>query len=141
MRYRNGCRLRLGLVWLVAAVAVAVLCTAAMQGAFSFYETPTQLTTTAVRSDQSVRLSGLVEPGTVHRSGGVVRFVLTDGAHDVDVLSRDIPPSTFRPGQDAVVQGHFRDGRVFVADRLMVRHSNRYGPADQAGGSGSSTAG
>jgi cytochrome c-type biogenesis protein CcmE len=120
-------------VWLVLVAGVTLLCAAAMEGAFSFYETPTQLVVSPEGPNQSVRLSGLVVPGSVHRHGSVVRFVLTDGANDVHVVSHGIPPSTFRPGQDAVVQGHFDADHVFRADQLMVRHSNRYGPSQAAG--------
>lgn len=119
-------RLTLGVAVAVVLLGVGLLSASALQGTFTYYKTPTELMGTAVRSDQSVRLGGLVEPGTVRHHGDVVRFVVTDGANDIDVVSHGTPPSTFRGGQGAVVVGHYVDGRIFRADTVEVRHSNQY---------------
>lgn len=111
----------------VVLLGVGLLSAAAMQGTFTYYKTPTELMGTAVRSDQSVRLGGLVEQGSVHHHGAVVRFVVTDGANNVDVVSHGTPPSTFRGGQGTVVIGHYLASQhLFRADSVEVRHSNQY---------------
>ncbi|HEY6935066.1 MAG TPA: cytochrome c maturation protein CcmE [Marmoricola sp.] len=126
-RRRSG-RRRWSLVALVGVLVLGVglLSAAALQGTFTYYKTPSELMGTAVRSDQSVRLGGLVAPGSVHHRGDVVRFVVTDGANDIPVVSHGTPPSTFRGGQGAVVVGHYVDGKTFRADTVEVRHSNQY---------------
>ncbi|WP_310963399.1 cytochrome c maturation protein CcmE [Nocardioides terrisoli] len=128
-------RRRLPLLVVVIAVlaAAGLLSAAAMQGTFDYYRTPSELDANAVSSQQSVRLGGMVEPGSVHHHGAEVRFVLTDGAHDVVVVSHGTPPSTFRGGQGAVVIGHYIDGKVFRADSVEVRHSNQYRAAGDSG--------
>lgn len=127
-------RLTLGVVVAVVLLGVGLLSASALQGTFTYYKTPTELMGTAVRSDQSVRLGGLVEPGSIRHHGDVVRFVVTDGANDVDVVTHGTPPSTFRGGQGAVVVGHLVDGRtsLFRADTVEVRHSNQYRAARTA---------
>jgi cytochrome c-type biogenesis protein CcmE len=123
-------RLTLGLVVAVVLLGVGLLSASALQGTFTYYKTPTELLGTAVRSDQSVRLGGMVQPGSVHHHGDVVRFVVTDGANDIDVVSHGTPPSTFRGGQGTVVVGHYlgsrASGALFRADTVEVRHSNQY---------------
>ena len=118
---------------LLAAVVlgvVTVVAVAGMEGTFTYYETPTQVAQHPDGPQQSLRLSGLVVPGSVHRHGANVRFELTDGAHDVTVHSSSAPPSTFRAGQGAVVEGIMTSPGVFDAQRVLVRHSNQYGPAE-----------
>jgi cytochrome c-type biogenesis protein CcmE len=110
----------------VVLIGVGLLSASALQGTFTYYKTPSELMSTAVRSDESVRLGGMVEPGSVHYRGDVVRFVVTDGANDIAVVSHGTPPSTFRGGQGTVVTGHYVDGKVFRADSVEVRHSNQY---------------
>ncbi|HEU4567533.1 MAG TPA: cytochrome c maturation protein CcmE [Marmoricola sp.] len=119
-------RSTLGVVVAVVLLGVGLLSASALEGTFTYYKTPTELMGTAVRSDQSVRLGGMVQPGSVRHHGDVVRFVVTDGANNVDVVSHGTPPSTFRGGQGTVVTGHYVDGRTFRADSVEVRHSNQY---------------
>lgn len=123
---------------LVVAVAVAILTTAMSNGALMYYKTPSELLSAPASRGSTVRLGGLVVAGSVRRDGVHVRFVLTDGAHDVRVVSTTTPPSTFRGGQGAVVQGHLLPGGAFDAVQVEVRHSNQYrpprSPAGEAGG-------
>ncbi|HET8604741.1 MAG TPA: cytochrome c maturation protein CcmE [Marmoricola sp.] len=121
-------RRRRSVIALVAVVVLGVglLSAAALQGTFTYYRTPTELMSTAVSSHESVRLGGLVQPGSVRHHADVVRFVVTDGANDVQVVSHGTPPSTFRGGQGTVVVGHYVDGKIFRADSVEVRHSNQY---------------
>jgi cytochrome c-type biogenesis protein CcmE len=125
----RGRRPTVAVVVLAAAVLVltGVLVAAALNHSLSYYRTPTQLVTSP-QGDRSVRVGGLVVAGSVHHTGARVRFVLTDGAHDLHVVTTDAPPATFRAGQGAVVEGHLLPDGVFSADQVMVRHSNEYQP-------------
>jgi len=127
-------RTHLLLLGLVVAVGLVIVAVAALQGSLTYYRTPTDLVTTPPSTSESVRLGGLVTVGSVTHHGAVVRFVMTDGAHDVDVVTRGTPPSTFRGGQGAVVEGHVLAGGGFDATRVMVRHSNQYRPPAHARG-------
>lgn len=133
-RHRPG-RLPL-LVLAVALLAGAgLLVASAMKGTLTYYETPTDLVTRPPSAGQSVRVGGLVTAGTVHHRGPVVRFVLTDGAHDLEVVTDGTPPATFRGGAGAVVEGHVSGAGVFRATRVIVRHSNQYHPPRDGKGS------
>lgn len=124
-------RVRLALLVAVLLTGVVVVVIAVLQRSLTYYRTPTDLADRPPPTSESVRVGGLVSQGSVHQSGAVVRFVLTDGAHDVDVVTRGTPPSTFRGGQGAVVEGHVRLGGGFDAQRVLVRHSNTYSPASR----------
>lgn len=127
---RSGWRGRIPLLALVVAVivGVALLAGAGAEGSLSYYRTPSEVL--AAPSGGQVRLGGLVVPGSIHRQGQTVRFALTDGKHQVEVVSDVVPPQTFRSGQGAVVQGTL-DGRgVFEARSVVVRHDNQYKPAE-----------
>ena len=51
------------------------------------------------------------------------------GEPTVVVQSRGAPPQMFRVGIGVVVEGVY-DGKVFRADRVIVKHSNEYKPPD-----------
>ena len=46
---------------------------------------------------------------------------------NVPVEAKDAPPQMFREGIGVVVEGSY-DGKVFHADRVIVKHSNEYQP-------------
>jgi cytochrome c-type biogenesis protein CcmE len=124
----GGRRGPLTLLILVVLVGAVVLATSAFQGALSYYRTPSELHAEPPTGHQRIRVGGLVEPGSLQHHGATVRFVLTDGAHDVDVVSTGTPPQTFRAGKGAVVEGFLGAGGVFDALRVVVRHDNQYRP-------------
>jgi cytochrome c-type biogenesis protein CcmE len=118
-------RIALGVLVLAVVAAVALVATAGAKGTLTYYRTPSEVLS-AAHPDQSVRLGGVVVRGSVHRDGATVRFALTDGTKTVHVVTDAAPPSTFRVGQAAVVQGHLDSRGVFEASSVVVRHDNEY---------------
>ena len=126
-----------GIVVLVAVVLVVVgyLAFSSIGSALVYYQTPTEL---AARGDEAIgvtiRLGGQVLPGSVEGEAtdpDGLRFVLTDGDHDVPVTTTVAPTRSFREGSGAVVQGALGADGVFVADQVIVKHDEQYvAPSD-----------
>jgi cytochrome c-type biogenesis protein CcmE len=116
--------------WLVGAGVAAIIGWLAFSGvgnALVYYLTPTEL---AARGEaaigQSVRLGGLVLPGSVSGSATDLTFVLTDGETEITVHSSVAPTSSFREGAGAVVEGALGPDGVFEADEVLVKHDENY---------------
>ena len=118
-------RARLAIVGLAAVGVVGVLGVSGLDDNLVYYRTPTELATEQGQSSR-VRLGGLVQQGSVRDEGGTLRFVLTDGAQDVAVVYEGETTGVFREGQGAVVEGLLEADGTFVADTLLVKHSNEY---------------
>ena len=75
-----------------------------------------------------VRLGGQVKPGSVKWDAQALdlRFVVTDGAREMQVQSTGSPPQMFRDGMGVIVEGRVGAGGVFEASSLMIKHSNEY---------------
>ena len=92
-----------------------------------YYWTPTELHAAGAKAGEAtVRLGGLVKPGSVSTEGNATLFLVTDGKEDVKVRTQEIPPQMFRECIGVVVEGTMTRAGVFEADRLMVKHSNEY---------------
>jgi len=80
----------------------------------------------------SIRLGGIVQPGTVlwNADRRELRFRLTDDTndHNVEVVSTGLPPEMFTEGIGAVVEGVWTPDGVFHCHNLMIKHSNEYRP-------------
>ena len=119
-------RWRLAVVVTVTLAAVAVLAAAGLNHTLVYYRTPTELVNDHGLVGKQVRVGGLVQPGSLHRTGDVVTFTLTDGATDLPVRFTGAINGVFAPGRDALVDGRLTSGGVFDGDQLMVKHDNSY---------------
>ncbi len=114
------------------AVLVAVLL--AMWGLrerASYFYTPADVAAGKAVQGRSMRLGGMVERGSIERQpdGVTIRFVLTDGKAETQVVYRGIVPDLFREGSGAVAEGRLQNG-AFVADTILAKHDERYMPPE-----------
>ncbi len=90
---------------------------------------PTELREAGPRAvGATVRLGGLVEPGSIKRQedGLTMRFTVTDGKQSVPVVAQTVPPAMVREGIGVVVEGTMSHDGHFETSRLMVKHDNEY---------------
>jgi cytochrome c-type biogenesis protein CcmE len=122
---------RARVLFVLAVIAGSLVWVAAkgLSGNLVYYKTPTEiLQKGSALVGEQVRLGGFVIPGSVQRSGSVVRFVVTDGTTRLTVIDTGGVPALFRDGQGVVVEGSFgRDG-AFHSDTVLVKHNGVYTP-------------
>lgn len=122
------------LVLAIAAVTIsaAVLAFLAFGGIgenLVYYWSPSELEDAGNEAvGATIRLGGLVEPGTVERSpdGLTLKFAVTDGGSSVPIVTSSVPPAMFREGVGVVVEGSVRKDGSFETNRLLVKHDNQY---------------
>jgi cytochrome c-type biogenesis protein CcmE len=116
----------------VAAVGVAVgLVLNAFQSNLVFFYSPSQIAAKEAPANRTFRLGGLVQEGSVKRSGVTVDFVVTDTAKTVPVRYEGILPDLFKEGKGVVAQGQLQGG-VFVAREVLAKHDENYMPPEAA---------
>ncbi|WP_459205150.1 cytochrome c maturation protein CcmE [Pseudomonas sp. MLB6B] len=118
---------------LVAGVALAVgFALSALQQNINLFYTPTQIANGEAPRDTRIRAGGMVEQGSVQRSGDSldVRFVVTDFNKSVPITYRGILPDLFREGQGIVALGKLDANGVVVADEVLAKHDEKYMPPE-----------
>lgn len=114
------------LVGVVLAV-IAYLAFSSVGNALVYYLTPTELLDRGDAAvDQTVRLGGQVEVGSVAGPATDLTFVLTDGEASIPVHSTVAPTRSFREGSGAVVEGALGPDGVFEATQVIVKHDENY---------------
>jgi cytochrome c-type biogenesis protein CcmE len=132
----NRKRLRLYLV--LASMAVlglaAFLVLRALDSELVYFLSPSEIAAKPPAAGQQIRIGGLVEAGSVDKSGGegVIVFTVTDLASQVAVSYRGILPDLVREGQGVVVQGAFDEAGRFVAAEVLAKHDETYMPPEVA---------
>lgn len=123
------------LTFIVVAMALVGAATGlvlyALGDGVSLFHSPTDIVTKAPGPNQSIRLGGLVEEGSVQRSEGsaVVHFRVTDLENTVDVVYEGLLPDLFREGQGIVTTGKVVGGK-FIAEEVLAKHDENYMPPE-----------
>ena len=127
-------RLRLYLVLTSMAVLgiAATLILRALNQELVFFLSPTQIAEKQPSAGTQIRLGGLVEAGSVQKSGETVVFSVTDLSKNVKVSYRGLLPDLFREGQGVVVEGAFDGGGQFMASEVLAKHDETYMPPEVA---------
>jgi cytochrome c-type biogenesis protein CcmE len=103
----------------------------AMRDAVVFFYGPSEAKARHVPAGQTVRIGGLVAPGSVHRDGnGTLQFDIADHAGKVTAVYHGEPPDLFREGQGVVAQGEFDTSGDFEASQVLAKHDERYMPKE-----------
>ena len=123
---------------MVVAVAAPILAAAvglslwASRSAIVFFYGPSEAMRQHVPVGQTVRIGGLVRPGSVIKTAdGEVRFAIADQAGAVSAAFHGPLPDLFREGQGVVAEGQFDPTGVFVAREVLAKHDEKYMPKEE----------
>ena len=128
-------RLTLALV-IVVGVGVAVgLTLYALKQNINLFYSPSQIVAGEAPLQRSIRVGGLVVPGSVQREPNSLQvvFTLTDTAQQVQVRYTGILPDLFREGQGIIARGRLLAGGMVQADEVLAKHDENYMPPEVAG--------
>ncbi len=116
------------------AVVALALSTAligyAMRDGINFFRSPTQVAEAPPPPNETFRIGGLVEEGSLIRGQGeTISFRVTDGGSTIPVTYTGVLPDLFNEGEGMVGTGNYIDG-VFQATEILARHDETYMPAE-----------
>ena len=123
----------LAIVGGLAALGVATaLVLTAFQENLVFFFTPSQVAANEAPQGRTFRIGGMVETGSVKRSGIEVHFVVTDTAKSIPVVYSGALPDLFREGKGVVAQGQLGADGVVRAREVLAKHDENYMPPEAA---------
>ncbi len=129
---RKHKRLTFVVIALVLLGAAAALILTAFEDNIVFFYSPTDLIEKKIADGRHIRLGGLVEEGSVKKTGGAVTlFRVTDLTTAVAVSFTGLLPDLFREGQGVIAEGRLKDG-VFMASDVLAKHDETYMPPEVA---------
>jgi cytochrome c-type biogenesis protein CcmE len=119
---------------IVGVGIAAVLALNALQSNIAYFFSPSQVLADEAPKDHVFRLGGLVEKGTLKRTGEglTIQFSVTDNAERVLVSYQGILPDLFGEGQGVVAKGRLGEDGVFYAEEVLAKHDESYMPPEVA---------
>jgi len=135
--------LKFGAATAVILILLSYLAYTGVQDSKSYYVTIKELHKMGDGAySKRLRVAGNVQPGSIHRTGTHVQFVLVEQDQNlaVDYTGAEAPPDTFKDESQALADGNFgRDG-VFHAKQLQAKCASKYAP-QQPGAPGAAPSG
>ncbi len=133
MMSRKRRRLWIVLICGIGISTATALMLVAFRGSLTFFMSPQQVVAAHPSPDETFRLGGIVQMGTViesQRDGQpYTRFRITDGHASVPVSFTGVLPGLFREGQGVVTVGSMAaGGGEFVAANVLAKHGATYMP-------------
>ena len=106
----------------------------AFQSRIVYFFSPSDIAADRPEAGRVVRLGGLVEAGSIERSGdgSTIHFKVTDLKNTVDVTYRGVLPDLFRESQGVVVEGAYGADGKFTASEVLAKHDEKYMPPEVA---------
>ena len=128
-------RLLLALVIVLGASTAVGLTLYALQQNINLFYSPSQIVAGEAPLQRSIRVGGLVVPGSVQRDSPGLRvgFTLTDNAQQVRVHYEGILPDLFREGQGIIARGLLTGDGTLRAEEVLAKHDENYMPPEVAG--------
>lgn len=103
-----------------------------LRDGIQFFRTPSQVLSDPPRPQETFRIGGILDPGSIRREGSIVRFRISDGEESIAVAFEGITPDLFREGEGVIAAGRLVDGTVH-AHEVLARHDETYVPRELAG--------
>ena len=118
----------------VALIGAVLLAMWGLKDKAAYFVTPSDVAAGKIQPDKAMRLGGMVVKGSLERDpdGLTVRFTVSDMKAETPVVYRDILPDLFREGSGVVAEGRLEPNGVFVADKILAKHDERYMPPQMA---------
>jgi cytochrome c-type biogenesis protein CcmE len=123
-------RLVLAIAAAIAVGGAGLLAAGALRDEAAYFRTPVEVQAGKASVGTAMRLGGMVQKGSIERlpDGVSIRFVATDGKASLPVEFTGIAPDLFKEESGMVADGVMRADGVFVADRILAKHDERYMP-------------
>ena len=119
----------LGLLGLFAGTGLML---SAFQDNLVFFFSPTEVAAKKPAPSQRLRVGGLVEVGSLEKTGETVTFAITDNDHVLKVRYTGMLPDLFKEGQGIVAEGNMGSDGVFAAREVLAKHDENYMPREVA---------
>ena len=128
-------RLVLALLALGGIAGAGVLGASALRDEAAYFRTPQEIKAGKAEVGEPMRLGGMVAAGSIKRQGDglTIDFVATDGKASIPVQFTGIVPDLFAENAGMVADGRMRADGVFIADKILAKHDEKYMPPQMEG--------
>ncbi|MGA8185077.1 MAG: cytochrome c maturation protein CcmE [Terriglobia bacterium] len=120
-------KLKFGIGIAIILAAVGWEAVSGFQQSKTYYVTVQELTS-GKATHQHVRVGGIIMPGSIHRSGQILTFRISQENESIPVtyVGKDTLPDDFKGGANAIVEGNYLADGTFRAQQVQAKCASKY---------------
>jgi len=123
-------RIQIILLAVVSLAIATALIGYAMRDGINFFRSPSQVVENPPGANETFRIGGLVEEGSLVRGQGAeITFRVTDTNAAIPVRYTGVLPDLFGENEGVVATGKYVDGS-FMATEILAKHDETYMPKE-----------
>ncbi len=127
LRYQ---RLLIILISLILILSAVLLILNGAKENISYFYTPSEINSSNININKKIRIGGFVENDSfIKKTSSSFEFKITDDKNSILVKYDGILPDLFREGQGAVIEGFFKNNKLFIAKSVFAKHDENYMPS------------
>ena len=131
---KNKSRLYFVIALLLGVVIAASLIIYGLSNNIVYFYTPTQVINKEAPINKSIRVGGMVVPGSIIKSKSSLNviFQINDLKNTISISYDGLLPDLFGENQGVVVTGSLDSKSNFVANEVLAKHDENYMPPEVA---------
>ena len=131
---KNKSRLYFVIALLLGVVIAASLIIYGLSKNMVYFYTPTQVINKEAPINKSIRVGGMVVPGSIIKSKSSLNviFQINDLKNTISISHDGLLPDLFGENQGVVVTGSLDSKSNFVANEVLAKHDENYMPPEVA---------
>ena len=94
-----------------------------------FFYTPSELISSNLKINDTVRIGGVVQKGSINKNNTKYEFIIMDNVSELKIIYEGLFPDLFREGQGAVIEGKLIKKNIIKASTVFAKHDENYMPA------------
>ncbi len=96
-----------------------------------YFKTPTEIQTSyEINTKKKIRVGGMVKKNSLKVKNEEIKFIVTDFKNEIIIVYSGTVPNLFSEGKGVVAEGKLRDKTLFVAERILAKHDEKYMPPE-----------
>ncbi len=96
-----------------------------------YFKTPTEIQTSyEINTQKKIRVGGMVKKNSLKVKNEEIKFIVTDFKNEIIIVYSGTVPNLFSEGKGVVAEGKLRDKTLFVAERILAKHDEKYMPPE-----------
>ena len=118
---------------LVFVVIVIFIIFKSLEKNIVYFFSPTDISNESnISSNEKIRIGGLVKEGSVNKNETTINFIITDLKNEIIVTYKGMVPNLFSEGKGVIAEGHLKDKKYFIANKILAKHDENYMPPEVA---------
>ena len=80
--------------------------------------------------NKKIRVGGLVKENSLSKKDDNIKFIITDLKNEIIVSYYGSVPNLFSEGKGVIAEGHLKDKKHFIAEKILAKHDENYMPPE-----------